>query len=87
MTRLSEASSRLGRVLAMFPGRTQDILLLSLRDPAFRGLCEDLEDAQASLTRLANLPGQGERPEVAEYRTIIAELQEEVRVYIESQCS
>jgi hypothetical protein len=87
MARLSEASSRLGRVLAMFPGRTQEILQLSLRDPAFRGLCEDLEEAQASLMRLANLPGPGERPEVAEYRTITSELQEEVRVYVESECS
>jgi hypothetical protein len=87
MARLSEASSRLGRVLAMYPGQTQDILLLSLRDPVFRSLCEDLEDAHASLARLASLPGPGERPEVAEYRTIIAELQEEVRVYLESECS
>jgi hypothetical protein len=71
----------------MYPGRTQEILQLSLRDPAFRSLCEDLEDAQASLTRLANLSGQAERPEVAEYRTIIAELQEEVRVYVETECS
>ena len=71
----------------MFPGQTQNILLLSLRDPVFRSLCEDLEDAHASLARLASLPGPGERPEVAEYRTIIAELQEEVRVYLEAECS
>lgn len=70
----------------MFPGQTQQILQLSLRDPVFRGLCEDLEDAQASLTRLANRPGPEEHPEVSEYRTIIAELQEEVRVYVETEC-
>jgi len=71
----------------MFPGRTQEILQLSLRDPHFRDLCEDLSDAHASLNRLIANSAQGERPEVAEYRTIIAELQEEVRVYIESEFS
>ena len=87
MARLSEASSRLGRVLAIFPGQTQALLQLSLRAPAVRSLCEALEDAHASLMRLASLPGPKERPEVAEYRIIIAELQEEVRVYLESESS
>ena len=87
MARLTEASTRLGRVLAMFPGRTQDILQLSLSDPKFRDLCEDLDDAQASLARMAAFPGPVERPEVAEYRTIIAELEDEVRAYVASESS
>jgi hypothetical protein len=87
MARLSEASSRFGRVLSMFPGRTQEILQLSLRDTAFRDLCEDLEAAQASLARMAVLPGPVERPEVAEYRTIIAELEDEIRAYVGSKLS
>jgi uncharacterized protein YdcH (DUF465 family) len=87
MARLTEASSRLGRVLAIFPGRTQEILKLSLCDPKFRDLCEDLEAAQASLARMAALPGPVERPEVAEYRTIIAELEDEIRAYLASESS
>jgi hypothetical protein len=71
----------------MFPGRTEEVLRLSLRDPAFRDLCEDLEDAQASLSRLATRAGPAERPEVAEYRTIIAELEDEIRAHVESNCS
>jgi hypothetical protein len=69
----------------MFPGRTQDILQLSLSDPKFRDLCEDLDDAQASLARMAALSGPVERPEVAEYRTIIAELEDEIRAYVASE--
>jgi hypothetical protein len=87
MAKLSEASSRLGRTLALFPGQTKEILRLSLRDPDFRDLCEDLEDAQASLTRLVFLSGQDERPEVAEYRTIIAELEDEIRAQVDLKCS
>ncbi len=84
MTKLTEANSRLGRVLVMFPGRTQEILKLSLCDLAFRDLCEDLADAQASLNRLATLTGAAERPEVAEYLVIIAELEDEIRAYVAS---
>lgn len=71
----------------MFPGRTQEILQLSLRDLAFRGLCEDLADAKASLNRMAALSGQDERPEVAEYRIIIAELEDEIRAHVASGLS
>lgn len=84
MTRLTEAYSRLGRILAMFPGRTQEILKLSLCDLAFRDLCEDLADAQASLNRMAALPGAQERPEVAEHLIIIAELEDEIRAHVAS---
>jgi hypothetical protein len=69
----------------MFPGRTDKVLRLSLHDPAFRSLCEDLADAHDSLARMAAVPGPTERPEVAEYRAIIAELEGEVRDYIASK--
>jgi hypothetical protein len=58
-----------------------------LRDTAFRDLCEDLDAAQASLARMAAVPGPVERPEVAEYRTIIAELEDEIRAYVGSKLS
>jgi hypothetical protein len=69
----------------MFPDRTPEILKLSLSDPRFRDLCEDLGIAHATLNRLASLQGPVERPEVAEYRTIIAELEDEVRAYLASE--
>lgn len=58
--------------------------MLSLRDPLFRSLSDDLYDAKQSLARLLALCETKERPEIAEYRVIIAELEAEVRQYIES---
>jgi hypothetical protein len=66
----------------MFPSRKQDILQLSLKDPEFRSLGEDLWDAHESLDRFLALPDASRRPEVVEYRTIIAELEAEVRHYL-----
>jgi hypothetical protein len=66
----------------MFPARKQELLRLSLKDPVFRSLCEDLGDAHDSLRRFLSVSKAGERPEVAEYRVLIAELEAEVRAYI-----
>jgi hypothetical protein len=82
MGREAEASTRLGRVLSMFPAKKHELLRLSLKDPVFRSLCEDLCDAHDSLGRFLSLSKAGERPEVAEYRAIITELEAEVRAYV-----
>jgi hypothetical protein len=81
----AEALGRLAPVLALFPGRRQEILSLSLRDPGFRSLSEDLADAHASLAHFIALSATQERPQVAEYRLIIAELESEVRTYVEAR--
>jgi hypothetical protein len=83
----SEVSGRLSSVLALFPGREREILGLSLRDPGFRSLCEDLGDAHTALAHFVALSSVHERPEVAEYRTVISELQSEVRAYVEARLS
>jgi hypothetical protein len=69
----------------MFPSRKQEILQRSLKDPVFRGLCEDLCDAHDSLGHFLALSEARERPEVAEYRAIIADLETEVRAYLASK--
>jgi uncharacterized protein YdcH (DUF465 family) len=69
----------------MFPARKQEILQLSLKDPVFRGLCEDLCDAHDSLGHFLARSEERERPEVAEYRALIAELEAEVRAYVASR--
>lgn len=79
-----ETSIRLRWVLDMFPGRKHELRRLSLRDPVFRDLCEDLCEAHEALARFLAL--SEERPEVAEYRVIIGELEAEVRQYIEAKC-
>jgi hypothetical protein len=76
---------RLGRVVDMFPSRKADILQLALSDPVFFGLSEDLWDAHDSLGRFEALPNPQGRPEIAEYRAIIAELEAEVRRYLASR--
>jgi hypothetical protein len=68
----------------MFPGRKRELLRLSLRDPVFRDLSDDLCEAHESLARFLALSDGGERPEVAEYRVIIGELEAEVRQYVEA---
>jgi hypothetical protein len=83
MVRKIEASSRLDAVLVMFPARKHELLRLSLKDPLFRSLGEDLCDAHESLAHFLALSKTEERPEVAEYRDIIAELEAEIRRYIE----
>jgi hypothetical protein len=70
----------------MFPAKKQELLRLSLKDPVFRGLCEDLGDAHDALGRFLALSTAGERPEVAEYRAIITELEAEVRAYLAANC-
>jgi hypothetical protein len=70
----------------MFPGRKRAIMRLLLSDPVFRSLSDDLCEAHKSLARILLLSPGGERPEVADYRSIIAELEAEVREYAKSNC-
>ena len=57
---------------ALFPSWAQEIRRLCLRDPVFRDLCEDLEEAHSSLLRIVIFFGQGERTEFEEDQTVIA---------------
>jgi hypothetical protein len=50
----------------------------SLRDPEFRALCEDYALATASLAGFEARRDASERPEIAEYRTVLAELEAEI---------
>lgn len=84
MARYFETSTKLGPVLVLFPARKHELLRLSLRDPHFRSLSEDLCDAHDSLARLLALSDTFERPEIAEYRVLIAELEAEVRQYVDT---
>jgi hypothetical protein len=69
-------------ILDHFPGHRQRILALSLSDRRFRSLLDDLRLAQDSLERFEALPDADQRPEVPEYRTIIQELEADVRTYL-----
>jgi hypothetical protein len=66
----------------MFPARKRELLRLSLKDPHFRSLSDDLCSAHDSYSRLLARPEMAERPEVAEYRVLLEELEEEIRQYL-----
>jgi hypothetical protein len=78
-----ETDGRTAPVLAMFPARRRELLRLLMSDPHFRGLSDDLSAAHASLSFHLARSGSGERQEVEEYRTLIGELEVEVRQYLE----
>lgn len=66
------------QIVRRFPGHATIILRLALRDVAFREICEDYTAARASLAFFAGLPDFPERPEVAEFRHIIEQLEQEI---------
>lgn len=82
MTTDSAGSRMLNVVLERFPGHRQAILALSLSDRLFRSLIEDLVLAYESLERFEARPDADQRPEIPEYRTIIQELEADVRTYL-----
>ena len=72
----------LAQVVERFPDRQAHILRLALRDEGFRALCEEYELARQSYGRLQVTPERA--AEVAEYRAVIADLEEEIRGFLAS---
>jgi hypothetical protein len=69
----------------MFPAQRAEVLQLSLRDPEFRSLSEDLCAADDSLAHFLALSQLQERREIPEYRALIADLEAEVRAFVASR--
>jgi hypothetical protein len=82
MTNDTVTSRKLALVLEMFPGHRKTIATLSLSDRPFRSLIEDLVLAHEALERFEARPDADDRPEILEYRTIIRELEDDVRAYL-----
>jgi hypothetical protein len=72
------AKAGLARAVARFPEATAALRRLALADPEFRELCEEYALAQQSLARFEARADARERPEVGEYRLVIAELESEI---------
>jgi len=82
MARADSAQAGLERVAAKFaqdPGRLHG---LAVADPGFRELCEEYGLAQESLAVFEAMPDAAGRPEVPDYRAIIAELESEIDRYL-----
>jgi hypothetical protein len=82
MAKVSPSSRLLQIVLESFPGHHQTILALSLKDRQFRSILEDLVLAHEALQRFEARPDADRLPEIPEYRTIINELNADIREYL-----
>lgn len=69
-----EIGSSLGR---RFPHHASTIRQLKARDPDFRSICDDYDDARRALKHW-EAAGQAAPERVAEYRESLKELEEEV---------
>ena len=72
------AQTGLAQAVARFPEAAAALRRLALADPAFREICEEYALAQQSLARFEARPDAAERPEIGDYRTVIAELESEI---------
>jgi hypothetical protein len=72
------ARTGLAQAVARFPAAASTLLRLALLEPAFREICEEYALARASLARFEARPDASERPEVGDFRSVIAELEGEI---------
>jgi hypothetical protein len=82
MTHPDARHALLGSVIERFPDQQVRILRLALCDAGFRDLCEEYDLARKSYGRLQVSPERA--AEVAEYRAVIADLEEEIRGFLGS---
>ena len=72
------AQTGLARAVTRFPEAAAALRRLALNDPEFREICEEYALAQRSLAGFEARPDASKRPEIVEYRTLIAELESEI---------
>ena len=82
---MDTARSDLAHVLERFPEAANPIRRLFLADRGFRSVCEDYALARDALARFQAMPNAQQRPEVADYQTVIADLESGNRRH-HSQC-
>ena len=78
MAKADIAQNGLAQAVARFPEGAARLRRLALAAPGFRDLCEEYGLAKESLSRFGARPDAAERPEVTEYRSVIAELECEI---------
>ena len=72
------AQSGLARAVTRFPEAAAALRRLALNDPEFREISEEYALAQQSLAGFEARLDAAERPEIGDYRTVIAELEGEI---------
>ena len=79
MSDAADSRLALARLLARFPDQSARLRRRFLRDAAFRAICHDYALAVVALERFEARSDGDQRPEVTDYRTVIAELEIEIR--------
>ncbi|KQV83345.1 hypothetical protein [Rhizobium sp. Root1220] len=74
----SAPSSGLTSALAIFPAQSRQIEDLFESDEGFRGICEDLADAQTALRQIARLPDEIRDSRRLEYKELVEGLAAEI---------
>jgi hypothetical protein len=82
MAKADIAEAGLARAVERFPEATATLRRLARSDPDFREICEEYALAQQSLTGFEAREDAAERPEIGDYRTVIAELEGEIDRYV-----
>jgi hypothetical protein len=70
------------QVVERFPEQMEMVRRLYLSDEQFRSICEDFSLSVDSLRRFERRPDAHLRPEVDDYRTLLRELEDEIRSYL-----
>ncbi|HRO12228.1 hypothetical protein [Amaricoccus sp.] len=78
MAKADVAEAGLAQAVERFPEAAATLHRLARSDADFREICEEYALAQESLARFEARPDAAERPEVDDYRTVIAELEGEI---------
>ena len=72
------ARTGLAQAVARFPEAAVTLRGMALVDSAFREICEEYALARESLARFEARSDAAERPEVGDFRSVIAELEGEI---------
>ena len=78
MADVKAAQAGLAQAIARFPAAALTLRRLALTHPDFLEICEEYGLAQESLTGFEARPDAAERPEIGDYRRVIAELEAEI---------
>jgi hypothetical protein len=80
-------AGRSGLTMAIhrFPDRAELLRHLIVRDHTIRSICEDYALALATLAAFEARTDAASRPEIGEYRTVVAELENELATVLAAQ--
>jgi len=68
----------MSQLLERFPGDAALIGRLLVQDDAFRNVCEDFVLAKSTLVKLDTFQRRQQAAKIAEYRQLVAELEDEI---------